>query len=131
MAEIIVQIARNFRIDPSRCELGGIPYPEQVIETLSVGDELLEPRKVSFDEAFSIDDLTQISETLNRLISDAKRKAKPAEKSKAEKPSRKDETSEGDGDIMADMEADGSEENGCKTGTDTEPTGEDEGDSLF
>ena len=76
MAEVKVQIAVHFKIDPAKQSIGLIDYPGTVNKTVSIGDHII-PSTVGFSEAFGPDDLSEITKELEKLVLDATRTAKP------------------------------------------------------
>ncbi|MFA5652728.1 MAG: hypothetical protein WDA72_01295 [Desulfomonilia bacterium] len=73
-----VQVAAHFTVNPAKLVVGAIEFPSQVTVTLAVGDQI-EPQKVDFDVAFTVEQRAKIEEKLNTLIIEAGRTAKPVE----------------------------------------------------
>lgn len=84
MAEVRVQVAFHFKIDPARQNIGLIEYPDTVMKTVSVGEEVV-PSKLSFIEAFTGDDKAIIEEKLMALVEESLCTARPTEKKPVDK----------------------------------------------
>lgn len=82
MAEIRVQVAFHFTIDPAAQIIGDITYPAQVQRTMVVGEEI-DVSKVSFDSVFSSEVFTFIDEKANTVVAEQLRTAKPVSAPKA------------------------------------------------
>lgn len=76
MAEIRVQIAYHFKINPSDLLPGQIRLPEQITRTVSVGEELI-TEKVATETLPSWDRET-LHEQLDKQCREATRTARPA-----------------------------------------------------
>ncbi|HQA80569.1 MAG TPA: hypothetical protein PLV96_07210 [Methanoregulaceae archaeon] len=82
MAEVKVQIAVHFKIDPAKQSIGLIDYPGTVNKTVSIGDHII-PSTVSFSEAFRPEDLGEITKELEKLALESTRTAKPLSSSES------------------------------------------------
>lgn len=76
MAEVKVQIAVHFKIDPAKQSIGLIDYPGTVNKTVSIGDHII-PSTESFSGAFGSVDLSEITKELEKLVLESTRTAKP------------------------------------------------------
>ena len=74
--EIRVQVAYHFKIDPAKLSPGLVRLPEQIIRTVSVGDELI-TEKVATECVPPTDRAVLISE-IEKQVSVATRTARPA-----------------------------------------------------
>lgn len=76
MAEIRVQVAYHFKIDPAKQAPGLVRIPEQITRTVAVGDEV-RPEKVSPDSIPAADQAVILAE-LEKMVAEATRTARPA-----------------------------------------------------
>jgi len=83
MAEVRIQVAFHFKIDPAKQNIGLIEYPDMVMKTVSVGEDIV-PSKLPFTEAFSGEDKAIIEEKLMVLVEESLRTARPVEKKPVE-----------------------------------------------
>jgi hypothetical protein len=74
--ETRVQVAYHFKIDPAKLVPGQIRLPEQIIRTVSVGDDLT-TEKVSL-ESLSSWDRDALRDALEKQTCEATRTARPA-----------------------------------------------------
>jgi hypothetical protein len=81
MAEIRIQIAHHFKIDPAQLVPGLIRLPEQITRTVSVGDEF-STEKVSLGSLPDADRIALIAE-IEKQTREATRTAQPAGKASA------------------------------------------------
>jgi hypothetical protein len=76
MAEIRVQVAYHFKIDPAKLEPGKVRLPEQVTRTVAIGEEMI-TEKVSIG-CIPIPDVEQLTAELEKQVREATRTARPA-----------------------------------------------------
>lgn len=75
MAEIRVQVAYHFKIDPAQLTPGLISLPEQIIRTVSVGDDF-STEKVS-GNCLSLEDRSRLQVEIDKQCVEATRTARP------------------------------------------------------
>lgn len=78
MAEVRIQVAFHFKIDPAKQNIGLIEYPDMVMKTVSVGEDIV-PSKLPFTDAFTGEDKSIIEEKLKALVEESLRTARPVE----------------------------------------------------
>lgn len=76
MAEIRVQIAHHFKIDPAQLTPGAVRLPEMITRTVSVGDEFT-TEKVAVSSLPPADRAALVAE-IEKQAREATRTAKPA-----------------------------------------------------
>lgn len=69
-----VQHTRHFKFDPAKQTIGAITLPEEVIETIVAGEEIIN-KKVSLDEAFSAEEQEDLRKALEASVLKAHQRA--------------------------------------------------------
>jgi hypothetical protein len=76
MADIRIQVAYHFKIDPAKLLPGAVRLPEQITRTVSVGEEFT-TEKVS-TESLSLSDRLHLETEIEKQVAEATRTARPA-----------------------------------------------------
>jgi hypothetical protein len=84
MAEIRVQVAYHFKVDPAKLVPGIVRLPEQIIRTVSAGDEFT-TEKVSLD-SLQESDRASLEAEIEKQVREATRTARPVIEGGAHSP---------------------------------------------